>query len=72
MTFEDLVDKGRITFVTDSSIMVRRYLHETDKVTPPSVFYQPARSASERLGRLMGGIVFPEGETILAKFQTLT
>ena len=55
-TFEDLVDKGRITFVTDSSVMVRRYLHETDKVTPPSVFYQPARSASERLvSRLMGG-----------------
>ena len=70
MTFEDLVDKGRITFVTDSSIMVRRYLHETDKVTPPSVFYQPARSASERLGRLMGGYVFdfPKDETILAKF----
>ena len=69
-TFEDLVDRGRITFVTDRSIMVRRYLHETDKVTPPSVFYQPARSASERLGRLMEGNVFdfPKDETILAKF----
>lgn len=50
--------------------MVRRYLHETDSVTPPSVFYQPARSASERLGRLMGANVFdfPKDETVLGKF----
>lgn len=68
--FNRLVDEGRITFVTETSVMVRRYLHETDKLTPPSVFYQPARSASERLNRLMGAGVFdfPKDETILQKF----
>lgn len=68
--FDRLVDEGRITFVTETSVMVRRYLHETDKLTPPSVFYQPARSASERLSRLMGEAVFdfPKDETVLQKF----
>jgi adenine-specific DNA-methyltransferase len=68
--FDRLVDEARISFVTDSSVMVRRYLHETDTLTPPSVFYQPARSASERLARLMGESVFgfPKDETVLAKF----
>ena len=68
--FSRLVDEGRITFVTETSVMVRRYLHETDKLTPSSVFYQPARSASERLSRLMGAGVFdyPKDETILQKF----
>lgn len=53
--------------------MVRRYLHETDALTPTSVFYQPARSASERLAKLMGGGVFdfPKDETILAKFVSM-
>ena len=64
--FNRLVEEERITFVTETSIMVRRYLHETDKLTPPSIFYQPARSASERLGRLMGSAIFdyPKDETI--------
>ena len=68
--FNRLVAQRRITFVTETSVMVRRYLHETDKLTPPSVFYQPARSASERLNRLMGARVFdyPKDETILQKF----
>ena len=68
--FERLVSEGRISFVTEASIMVRRYLHETDSITPPSVFYQPARSASERLSDLMGGAVFdfPKDEEILRKF----
>ncbi len=68
--FNRLVEEGRITFVTETSVMVRRYLHETDKLTPSSVFYQPARSASERLSRLMGSGVFdyPKDETILQKF----
>ena len=68
--FNRLVDEGRITFVTETSVMVRRYLHETDKLTPSSVFYQPARSASERLSRLMGAGVFdyPKDEAILQKF----
>lgn len=50
--------------------MVRRYLHETDSLTPPSIYYQPARSASERLSGLMGETVFdfPKDETIIAKF----
>jgi len=50
--------------------MIRRYLHETDTLTPPSVFYQPARSASERLASLLGpGIFdFPKDETVIAKF----
>jgi adenine-specific DNA-methyltransferase len=68
--FERLVSEGRISFISESSIMVRRYLHETDKLTPPSVYYQPARSASERLSGLMGDSVFdfPKDETVLAKF----
>ena len=68
--FNRLVEEDRITFVTETSVMVRRYLHETDKLTPPSIFYQPARSASERLGRLMGAAIFdyPKDETILQKF----
>ena len=55
---------------TDRSIMVRRYLHETDRMTPQSVFYQPARSASERLGRMIGQNVFdfPKDETVIEKF----
>ena len=69
-TFDRLVAEGRITFVTETSVMVRRYFHETDKLTPPSVFYQPARSASERLNRMMEAKVFnyPKDETILGKF----
>jgi adenine-specific DNA-methyltransferase len=68
--FERLVREGRISFVTETSIMVRRYLHETETVTPPSVLYQPARSASERLTRLMGEPVFdfPKDETVLSTF----
>ena len=67
--FDRLVDEGRITFVTESSIMLRLYLHETDSITPPSVFYQPARSASERLTKLMGAEVFdfPKDEVVLAR-----
>ncbi len=69
-TFNSMVEQGRISFVTETSIMVRRYLHETDSVTPPSVFYQPARSASERLGKLFGKKIFdfPKDEVVVAKF----
>ncbi|MDE2752216.1 MAG: site-specific DNA-methyltransferase [Gemmatimonadota bacterium] len=69
-SFEELVAAGRITFVTDTSVMVRRYLHETQSVTPPSVYYQPARSASERLSRLMTAKVFdfPKDEILLESF----
>ena len=68
--FNRLVQEGRISFVTETSVMVRRYLHETDSLTPPSVYYQPARSASERLTALMGAEVFdfPKDETVVAKF----
>ena len=66
-TFDKMVEQGRITFVTDNSVMVRRYFHETDKVTPQSVFYNAARSASERLTGLMGSAVFdfPKDETVI-------
>ena len=69
-TFDKMVDEGKITFVTETSIMVRRYLHETDRLTPQSVFYQPARSASERLGRLMEGELFsfPKDEQVIRQF----
>ena len=72
-TFEKMVDEGRITFITDTSIMVRRYLHETDRLTPQSVFYQPARSASERLVRLMNAefFDFPKDEKILQQFADM-
>ncbi|MEO8316392.1 MAG: site-specific DNA-methyltransferase, partial [Pseudomonadota bacterium] len=68
--FDRLVAEERISFITSTSIMVRRYLHETDSVTPPSVFYQPARSASERLAGLMDADVFdfPKDEEVLGKF----
>ncbi|MEO6320174.1 MAG: site-specific DNA-methyltransferase [Polaromonas sp.] len=68
--FDRLVKEERISFITDNSVMVRRYLHETDNITPPSVYYQPARSASERLARLMGSNVFefPKDETVINKF----
>jgi adenine-specific DNA-methyltransferase len=70
MEFERLVSEDRIVFVTDTSIMVKRYLHETDSLTPPSVLYQPARSASERLAKLIGLNIFdfPKDETIISKF----
>lgn len=57
--FNRLVSEERISFITESTIMVRRYLHETDRITPPSVFYQPARSATERLASLLEGSIFP-------------
>lgn len=68
--FNRLVLEDRIRFVTESSIMLKLYLHETDALTPPSVFYQPARSASERLAKLMGSEVFdfPKDELVLQKF----
>ena len=68
--FNRLVEEKRISFITETSIMVRRYLHETDSITPPSVYYQPARSASERLSKLMNGNVFefPKDETVINKF----
>lgn len=68
--FDRMVSEGRISFITDTSIMVRLYLHETDRMTPQTVFYQPSRSASERLTNLMGASVFdfPKDELILRKF----
>jgi adenine-specific DNA-methyltransferase len=69
-TFNELVADGRVTFVSPTSVMIRRYLHETDKVTPQSVMYQPTRSASERLSKLLenGGFDFPKDELVLQKF----
>ena len=68
--FNRLVSEGKVSFVTASTIMIRRYLHETDSLTPPSVFYQPARSASERLAGLLGPEIFdfPKDEIILSRF----
>lgn len=68
-TFNRLVEEGRISFVTPTSIMVRRYFHETDTVTPQSVFYQPTRSASERLAQILGRDQFeyPKDETVIQK-----
>ena len=50
--------------------MVRRYLHETDAMTPQSVFYQPTRSASERLEKFLGGSFFdyPKDDEIIRQF----
>ena len=69
-TFNRMVDEGRISFISPTSVMVRRYLHETDRQTPQSVFYQPARSASERLAKLLGANIFeyPKDETVIQKF----
>lgn len=68
--FNRLVKEGRISFITATTIMLRRYLHETDSMTPQSVFYRPARSASERLGRFLGGSYFdyPKDEEIIRQF----
>lgn len=72
--FDRLVGENRISFISPTSIMVRRYLHETDMITPPSIFYQPARSASERLDKLFGGkfFDFPKDETIIGKLVEMT
>ncbi len=69
-TYDKMVEEKRISFITEDTIMVRRYLHETDRMTPQSVFYQPARSASERLTKLMGAMVFdfPKDETVIRQF----
>jgi len=68
-TFNRMVGEGRISFISDDSIMVRTYLHETLSSTPQSVFYQPARSASERLDTLFGADVFsfPKDENIISQ-----
>jgi adenine-specific DNA-methyltransferase len=68
--FNRMVDEGRVSFITPTSIMIRRYLHETDSSTPQSVFYQPARSASERLDKFLGGAYFPypKDEEVLRQF----
>lgn len=68
--FNRMVRESRISFITPTSIMVRRYLHETDCATPQSVFYQPARSASERLEKLLGGAYFPypKDEEVIRQF----
>ncbi len=68
--FNQMVADGRITFYSSTSIMVRKYLHETLVMTPQSVFYQPTRSASERLSKMMGISVFdfPKDETVLQQF----
>lgn len=65
--FDDMVKEGRISFITSTSIMVRRYLHETDSSTPQSVFYQPTRSASERLDGILGknSFDFPKDELVI-------
>lgn len=65
--FEELVKQGRISFIASDSIMLRLYLHETDTVTPQSVFYQPTRSASERLSKLLDSSLFdfPKDETTI-------
>ncbi len=68
--FNKLVEQGRVSFISPTSIMVRRYLHETDTMTPQSVFYQPTRSASERLERFLGGSYFdyPKDDEIIRQF----
>ena len=65
--FEVLASQGRISFISSTSIMLRLYLHETDTVTPQSVLYQPTRSASERLAKLLGATYFdfPKDETTI-------
>ena len=70
LEFNRLVEQDRISFITTTTIMVRRYLHETDTMTPQSVFYQPARSASERLGKFLGGSYFdyPKDEEVIRQF----
>lgn len=68
--FNEMVREGRISFITPTSVMVRRYLHETDYATPQSVFYQPARSASERLDKFLGGAYFsyPKDDEVIRQF----
>jgi adenine-specific DNA-methyltransferase len=65
--FEELVRQGRISFISSDSIMLRLYLHETVTVTPQSVLYQPTRSATERLAKLLGATYFefPKDENVI-------
>jgi adenine-specific DNA-methyltransferase len=69
-TFNQMADEGRVSFVTETTIMIRRYFHETDTATPQSVFYQPTRSASERLASIIGAgkFEYPKDETVVQKF----
>jgi adenine-specific DNA-methyltransferase len=69
VAFNALVNEGRISFITPTSVMVRRYLHETDYATPQSVMYQPTRSASERLAKLIGQGKFdyPKDEEVIQR-----
>jgi adenine-specific DNA-methyltransferase len=69
-TFNQMVDEGRVSFITETTIMIRRYFHETDTATPQSVLYQPTRSASERLASIIGAGKFdyPKDETVVQKF----
>lgn len=72
-TFNQMVGEGRISFISEDSIMVRRYLHETDGSTPQSVIYLASRSASERLNNLIGGNFFeyPKDENMLAQLVSM-
>jgi adenine-specific DNA-methyltransferase len=73
-TFNEWVKKGKISFVTQNSIMVRTYFHETDSTIPQSVFYQAARSASERLSKLLGNEIFPypKDENVIKRFVEMS
>lgn len=71
--FNRMVNEGKVSFISESTVMVKRYLHETSTITPTSVFYQPARSSSERLAGLLGNGIFefPKDELTIASFAKM-
>jgi adenine-specific DNA-methyltransferase len=73
-TFDQMVEEGKVSFVGESSIMIRRYLHETDRMVPQSVIYRPARAGTDRLIRLMNDSVFdfPKDEEIIAQLVEMS
>lgn len=75
-TMQDMIADDRIAFGPDERKVPtrKRYLHETDRQAPASVFYQDGRTASQRLKRLFGEKVFdhPKDERVLARLVRMT
>lgn len=76
-TMERLDTDGYLAFPSsrDGRIQVKRYLHENEDWSPPSVVYRDRSAASGALDKLMGAKVFddPKSTDVLARlFHSIT
>lgn len=76
-TMERLDAEGYLAFPSsrDGRIQVKRYLHENEEWSPPSVIYRDRSAASGALDKLMGAKVFddPKSTDVLARlFHAIT